>query len=106
MTEAIRLALATRAVWMGDEEFVPVPKVGLVNKDYIATRSVLTNPVARTAPYTASNSLPFDATMTGDMKSNLGESKVEEERPSHSTHYLVVYEWGNVVSITTTIKST
>ena len=31
MAEAMRTAFADRAVWMGDEDFVPVPKTGLLN---------------------------------------------------------------------------
>ena len=106
MTEAMRLAFADRAVWMGDEDFVPVPKVGLVNKDYIASRSAMINPTARMAPPVAGNPLPFDAAMTGNKKTNLGVSKDDEEKPSHTTHYSVVDKWGNVVSFTTTIEST
>ena len=106
MSEAMRLAFADRAVWMGDEDFVPVPKVGLVNKDYIATRSAMINPTARMAPPAAGNPLAFDAAITGNKKTNLGVSKDEEEKPSHTTHYSVVDKWGNVVSFTTTIEST
>ena len=106
MAEAMRLAFADRAVWMGDEDFVPVPKIGLVNKDYIATRSVMINPTARMATPAAGNPLPFDTAMTGNKKTNLGVSKDEEEKPSHTTHYSVVDKWGNVVSFTTTIEST
>ena len=106
MTEAMRLAFADRAVWMGDEDFVPVPKVGLVNKDYIGTRSVMINPTARMATPAAGNPLPFDHEMTGNKKVHLTVSPPEEDKPSHTTHYSVVDKWGNVVSFTTTIEST
>jgi gamma-glutamyltranspeptidase / glutathione hydrolase len=106
MTEAMRLAFADRAVWMGDEDFVPVPKIGLLNPEYIATRSVLINPTARMATPTAGNPLPFDTAMTGNKKTNLSVTPPEEEKPSHTTHYSVVDKWGNVVSFTTTIEAT
>ena len=32
MAEAMRLAFADRADWMGDADFVPVPTKGLVNR--------------------------------------------------------------------------
>ena len=41
MVEAMRLAFADRAVWMGDDGFVPVPSVGLLNDSYVAMRSAL-----------------------------------------------------------------
>jgi gamma-glutamyltranspeptidase / glutathione hydrolase len=106
MTEAMRLAFADRAVWMGDEDFVPVPKIGLLNPEYIATRAVLINPTARMATPAAGNPLPFDTAMTGNKKTNLSVTPPEEEKPSHTTHYSVVDKWGNVVSFTTTIEST
>jgi gamma-glutamyltranspeptidase/glutathione hydrolase len=68
MIEAMRLAFADRAVWMGDEDFVDVPKVGLIADPYVAKRSALIDPNSRMAaaypddprPYdTASMRLPF-----------------------------------------------
>ncbi len=106
MTEAMRLAFADRAVWMGDEDFVPVPRIGLVDRDYIATRSVMINPTARMATPTAGNPLPYDTAITGNKKVNLGASPPDENRPSHTTHYSVIDKWGNIVSFTTTIEST
>ena len=106
MTEAMRLGFADRAVWMGDEDFVPVPKIGLVNQDYVASRSALINPTARMATPAAGNPLPFDTAMTGNRRTSLGVSPEEENKPSHTTHYSVVDKWGNVVSFTTTIEST
>jgi len=49
MIEAMRLAFADRAVWMGDEDFVAVPKTGLLDDDYVAMRSALIDPDSRMA---------------------------------------------------------
>ncbi len=107
MTEAMRLAFADRAVWMGDEDFVPVPKLGLLNPDYVATRSVMISPTARMATPAAGNPLPYDTAASGDKNTRFSPHHGEEEnRPSHTTHFSVVDKWGNVVSYTTTIEST
>ena len=41
MAEAMRLAFADRAVWMGDADFVPVPKRGLLDREYVRERADL-----------------------------------------------------------------
>src|SRR5437879_169317 len=53
MTEAMRLAFADRAAWMGDEDFVPVPKRGLLDPTYVRERGdliSLTSIISGTAP--------------------------------------------------------
>ena len=106
MTEAMRLSFADRAVWMGDEDFVDVPKVGLLNPDYVATRSALISTTSRMATPAAGNPLPYDSTIAGDKQTHLPVIDAEEEKPSHTTHFSVVDKWGNVVSYTTTIEAT
>jgi gamma-glutamyltranspeptidase / glutathione hydrolase len=106
MSEAMRLAFADRAVWMGDEDFVPVPKIGLLNPEYVATRSVMINPTSRMATPAAGNPLPYDHTITGNKNTRLPVIPAEMEKPAHTTHYSVVDRWGNVVSFTTTIEAT
>ncbi|CAD5372894.1 Glutathione hydrolase proenzyme [Rubrivivax sp. A210] len=106
MTEAMRLAFADRAVWMGDEDFVHVPKAGLLNPDYVATRAALINTSARMATPAAGNPLPYDASFSGNKATRLAADETDEHRPSHTTHYTVVDKWGNVVSYTTTIEAT
>ncbi len=106
MTEAMRLGFADRAVWMGDEDFVPVPKRGLLNPDYVAGRSALINPGSRMATPTAGNPLPYDSSHPGDKTVRLPVIEAEEDKPSHTTHFTVVDKWGNVVSTTTTIEAT
>ena len=107
MTEAMRLAFADRAVWMGDEDFVPVPKLGLLNPAYVTTRADLINPSARMATPAAGNPLPYDSAATGNKNTRFSPKHDEDEqRPSHTTHFSVVDKWGNVVSYTTTIEAT
>jgi gamma-glutamyltranspeptidase/glutathione hydrolase len=107
MTEAMRLAFADRAVWMGDEDFVPVPKAGLLNPDYVASRSAMINASSRMATPAAGNPLPYDTVLDGKKDRRFTPRHDDDEhRPSHTTHYSVVDKWGNVVSFTTTIEST
>ncbi len=107
MTEAMRLAFADRAVWMGDEDFVPVPKRGLLHPEYVATRSALISPTLRMATPGAGNPLLHDAQTEGDRDRKFKpEHDDDEHRPSHTTHFSVVDKWGNVVSFTTTIEAT
>ena len=106
MTEAMRLAFADRAVWMGDEDFVPVPRRGLLHPDYVASRSALINTGVRMATPAAGNPLPYDDAWPGNRATRLPAMAEEESRPSHTTHFSVVDKWGNVVSFTTTIEAT
>jgi gamma-glutamyltranspeptidase/glutathione hydrolase len=41
MIEAMRLAFADRAVWIGDDDAVPLPRKGLLHPGYLATRTAL-----------------------------------------------------------------
>jgi gamma-glutamyltranspeptidase/glutathione hydrolase len=105
MTEAMRLGFADRAVWMGDEDFVPVPKRGLISSCYVNTRKPLINPDQRLATATAGNPLPCDAeTVTASTR--IPVAPKEEEKGVHTTHFSVVDKHGNVVSYTTTIENT
>ncbi|MBX3604971.1 MAG: gamma-glutamyltransferase [Piscinibacter sp.] len=107
MAEAMRLAFADRAVWMGDEDFVPVPKVGLLDPTYVASRSAMISTTSRMATPAAGNPLPFDTVLdSGKDRRFHPKHDDDEHRPSHTTHYSVVDKWGNVVSFTTTIEST
>ena len=103
MIEAMRLAFADRAVWMGDEDFVDVPKVGLINDDYMAVRSALIDPDSRMFEALPNDPRPFDtASLSGGAKL---AALVETKPDGHTTHFSVVDKWGNVVSYTTTIEA-
>jgi len=101
MIEAMRLAFADRAVWIGDDDAVPVPQTGLLHPDYLATRSALINPDSRMVTPQAGNPLPWDTSITARPKA----SRSHQESP-HTTHFSIVDRWGNVVSYTSTIETT
>ncbi|OLC17204.1 MAG: gamma-glutamyltransferase [Candidatus Rokubacteria bacterium 13_1_40CM_69_27] len=101
MIEAMRLAFADRAVWMGDEDFVHVPKIGLLAKPYVDSRAAKISLASRMATPAAGNPLPFDAAR-GPRRLMLAAALTEH--PGHTTHFAIVDKWGNIVSYTTTIE--
>ncbi|MFZ7127556.1 MAG: gamma-glutamyltransferase [Desulfobacterales bacterium] len=103
MIEAMRLAFADRAVWMGDEDFVDVPKVGLIDDDYLAMRSALIDPDTRLSQALPDDPRPYDLAFQGDPMTLA--ALASEPEHGHTTHFSVVDKWGNVVSYTTTIEA-
>lgn len=104
MIEAMRLAFADRAVWMGDEDFVPVPKKGLLDPTYVDSRAASISLASRMPTPLAGNPLPFDVAFHGKTF-RVAQTEASEEGV-HTTHFAVVDKWGNVVSYTTTIEAT
>lgn len=104
MTEAMRLAFADRAVWMGDEDFVEVPKTGLLDDDYIALRSALIDPDARQSNVLPDDPRPFDLAMKAE-KQKLAALTPSLDKGVNTTHFSIVDRHGNMVSYTTTIES-
>ena len=100
MAEAMRLAFADRAVWIGDDDAAPVPRQGLLHPDYLAARAALIDPDRRMDTPQAGDPLPWDAT-----RATPRPSRVRQESP-HTTHFSIVDRWGNVVSYTSTIEYT
>ena len=101
MIEAMRLAFADRAVWIGDNDAVSVPQTGLLHPDYLATRTALIHTDRRMDTPQAGNPLPWNASITPRPK----PSHTRQESP-HTTHFSIVDRWGNVVSYTSTIEYT
>jgi len=103
MIEAMRLAFADRAVWMGDEDFVDVPKVGLIADPYMEMRSALIDPNSRMAAAYPDDPRPYD---TASMRMPFKLAALTNQPDvGHTTHFSVVDKWGNVVSYTTTIEA-
>ena len=86
MTEAERRVYADRATYLGDSDFVPVPIRSLLNEDYLKTRMSDFNPEK------ASDSELIGAGLV---------TPIESEE---TTHFCVVDNDGNAVSLTTTIN--
>jgi gamma-glutamyltranspeptidase/glutathione hydrolase len=104
MLEAMRLAFADRAVWMGDEDFVDVPAEGLLDDDYIAMRSALIDPDSRQDFVEADDPRPFEDHRHWK-KHKLSRVLPEMRKGVNTTHFSIVDRFGNVVSYTTTIES-
>jgi gamma-glutamyltranspeptidase / glutathione hydrolase len=105
MAEAMRIAFADRAVWMGDDDFVPVPSKGLLAKDYIALRGGLITPGARLNPNpVADDPRPYE-TAGLQPATRLAVADPPPSFENGTTHFSVVDKWGNVVSYTNTIES-
>jgi gamma-glutamyltranspeptidase/glutathione hydrolase len=100
MIEAMRLAFADRAVWVGDDDAMPLPRAGLLNADYLTTRSALIKPEGRMDTPDAGNPLPRD-TLSARSK----PLPTRQESP-HTTHFSIVDRWGNLVTYTSTIEYT
>ncbi len=104
MTEAMRLAFADRAAWMGDEDFVPVPKRGLLDPTYVRERgdlirlaSIISGAAPRGDPW------PFEIAQRPG-RTMLAAAEPVSYTGGHTTHFSVVDQWGNIVSYTTTIE--
>jgi gamma-glutamyltranspeptidase / glutathione hydrolase len=82
LTEVMRRAFIDRNRWLGDPDFVDMPLDRLLSKSYAATLRSQIDPQRATPT-------PPQAT-TGE--------------PMHTTHYSVVDEKGNAVSVTTTLN--
>jgi len=92
--ESQRIAYADRELYIGDADFVEVPVEGLVNRDYIASRSALIDPAQ--AQGTVEPGTPPGAP--------LARADGDEPPENGTTHFSVVDADGNAVSYTSTIE--
>ena len=105
MAEAMRLAFADRAIWMGDKDFVPVPTKGLIAPGYMSLRDDLVVPGSRisgNAP--AGDPRPFEVASIAPT-TMLAFTPPQTGPENGTTHFVVVDKWGNAVSYTNTIES-
>jgi gamma-glutamyltranspeptidase/glutathione hydrolase len=87
MAEAMKLAYADRAEFLGDPDYVAVPEERLISKEYAAHRRALLDTL-RATPATS-----------------ISHGSLPHEEGTETTHYCVVDQWGNAVSTTTTLNS-
>jgi gamma-glutamyltranspeptidase/glutathione hydrolase len=97
MAEAMKLAFADRAFWLGDPDFTPVPR-GLIDKGYareLAKRidfARVTNAAGHGEPPRAAGAF--------------GEDAGDPTQRKHTTHIAAADAEGNWVGITTTVNTT
>jgi gamma-glutamyltranspeptidase / glutathione hydrolase len=105
MADAMRVAFADRSIWMGDADFVPVPRRGLLDDTYVGTRGAAIVPGARIDP----NPLPGDPRpyeVAGQQSgTRLAVAEPVTGPGETTTHFSVIDRWGNMVSFTNTIES-
>ncbi len=94
--EASRLAFADRGRYMADSDYVPLPVKGLIDGDYLASRSALIKDGAIFDKVTAGTPKWDHARLYSDDDSN--------ELPSTS-HISIIDQYGNALSMTTTIEN-
>ncbi len=99
MIEAMRLAFADRARWIGDDDAAPLPRAGLLHPDYLAARSARIRPDRRMDTPDAGDPSPWEAAAPPR------PARIRTESP-HTTHFSVIDRWGNAVSYTSTIEYT
>ena len=93
-TQSSRLAFADRNLYVADNDFVSVPVEGLLNSDYLASRSALINTNKDMGKAQAGN--PNGALTLA--------SETSIERPS-TTHFSIIDLHGNAVSMTSSIEN-
>ncbi len=95
ITEAERLALADRARYLADPDFVAVPLAGLLDPAYLATRRALIDPKQAQKEVSAGTppALPPSA---------FGRDQTKER--GGTSHISVVDDWGDAFSLTTSIE--
>ncbi len=91
--EALRLAYADRDRYMADDSVVAVPLDGLLDANYLAERAKLISP--GTAIITAEPGNPGGIAFGRDTT----------EEPKGTSHFSIIDQWGNAVSMTTTVES-
>ena len=92
-TQAMRLAFADRGLYVGDSDFVTVPIQGMLDADYLAARANLINITSDMGTATAGDIL------------NAARSPQTTDDEGGTSHFSIVDQYGNALSMTTTVES-
>ena len=92
VAEASRLAFADRNHYLADADFVDVPVKRLLEPDYLAERAALISPMQSLG------------TATPGLEDRKAAAPAQIEPPA-TTHLSVVDQWGNAVSMTSSIEN-
>jgi gamma-glutamyltranspeptidase/glutathione hydrolase len=86
LAEAMKIAYADRAEFLGDPDFVDVPVDRLTSKDYASVRRKKIS-TRRATPSAA-----------------ISAGSIPRREHSETTHFSIIDRWGNCVSVTTTLN--
>ena len=101
LIEASHLAFADRNKYLGDDQFVKVPKIGFLDPTYLNTRRVLINAAQTNTNVQPGNPFDYEPKTPGSI-STLAASG--DEVGIYTTHFTVADKDGNSVTYTTTIE--
>jgi gamma-glutamyltranspeptidase / glutathione hydrolase len=93
IAEAMQLAYADREKYLGDPRFVTVPVAGMIDRDYIASRSALINPDKSASSFEAGTP-PGAQPRTAAISSEV----------AGTTHFVAVDKFGSIATMTSTIE--
>jgi gamma-glutamyltranspeptidase / glutathione hydrolase len=93
IAESMMLAYADREKYLGDADFVQVPVAGLLDKNYVASRSALISPTTSLPTYEAGTPPGAQARTTAISSEVAG-----------TTHFVAADGKGNVATMTSTIE--
>ena len=96
IAESERLAYADRGRYLGDSDFVAVPAAGLMDPDYLASRSALIDPA---------KSLGVVAPGTPPGAQELSWADPATQPENGTSHFVAVDKRGDAVTYTSTIES-
>lgn len=99
--EASRLAFADRNAYVADEEFVDVPKDGLLSKAYARERARQIGATAAPGKVAAGDPYPFQNDLSRPLRP---QPQPLAQESMHTTHLAVADRAGNVVAYTFTIE--
>jgi gamma-glutamyltranspeptidase/glutathione hydrolase len=92
--EAMQLAYADREKWLGDSDFVSVPIKGLIDRNYLKSRSALIS---------ESKSLP--AYLAGNPPGAQPRTAAISSEAHGTTHFVAADAQGNIATMTSTVES-
>ena len=92
--EASRLAYADRDAYIGDPAFASIPVAGLLDADYLAERATLID-----------RDTAIETALPGTPPGVVAPQPDATAEPGGTTHFVIVDQWGNVVSMTATVES-
>ena len=90
LVEAERRSFADRSYYLGDPDFVSIPKEKLVEKEYLLERM---------------SGFSFESP-TPSHEISYGNVNVEVLESDETTHYSIVDQFGNAIAVTTTLNGT